>query len=128
MRLRNATFDSSQAATFVVHHRKILHEFSFDECSLRSGTWEEVLSPLSHMHDRYKGKPRQQEEVMDVPLLLSPVETNVEAECVQSKLWEDISAQRTGMQTLRSIGSRTKALMPGHVKRFLKAARLGWRV
>jgi hypothetical protein len=128
MRLRNAIFDASQAETFVVLHRKILHEFSFDECSLRSGTWEEVLSPLSHVHGRYKERPRVQEEVMDVPLLLSPVDTNVEAECVQSKLWEDISVQNTGMQTLRSIGSRTKALVPGHVKRLLRAARLAWRV
>ncbi|ETN46799.1 uncharacterized protein HMPREF1541_00988 [Cyphellophora europaea CBS 101466] len=128
MHLRNATLDAEQAATFVKLHRKVLHEFNFDECSLRSGTWDEALAPLSRIAGNDKGK-KQREEVMDVPLVLSPIEDKAEVECVLTKLWDDEhAAPSRGLQTLRKFGQRTKKMLPAHVKRLLQTARLGLQI
>lgn len=130
MHLRNATFDASQAAAFVMLHRKVLHEFDFDECALRSGTWNEALAPLSRItgSDDWKAQQRPlREEVMDVPLVLSPVEEKSEVECVLTKLWDDEHLlHNRRLRTLRKLGLRTKDMVPVHVKRLLRSARLGW--
>lgn len=131
MHLRNAVFDASQAAAFVLLHRKVLHEFDFDECALRSGTWDEALAPLSGITGNDDWKRAQQahsEEVMDVPLVLSPVREHGEIECILTKLWDDEYVGRNrGLRTLRQLGTRTRELFPGHVKRLLRRTRLGWR-
>lgn len=125
MHLENAILDSSQAAAFIMSHRKVLHEFQFDECHLRSGTWDDALAPLSHItgSDNWKQK---QEEVMDVPLLLSPGGERPSVDCVRSRLWDDPTLRRKGYEVLRKMSLRTKEILPGHVKRLLRGARVGW--
>ena len=126
MQLINAVLDASQAAAFITLHRKVLHEFQFDECHLRSGTWDDALAPLSKIAGNDKWKRKRQEEVMDVPLVLGNVEQRVSEECVRSRLWDDPTLRRKGYEALKKMSLRTRDIMPGHVKRLLRSARVGW--
>jgi hypothetical protein len=83
--LENAIMDSSQVATFISRHRRTLVEFSFEEITLRSGDWDHALEPLEKLRrgKRLPGTPDQSNqysiETMDVPCILSPVETRCDA-------------------------------------------------
>jgi hypothetical protein len=125
MQLENATMDSTQAAAFIMLHRKVLHEFQFDDCHLRSGSWDDALAPLSRITGNEKWKQKQ-EEVMDVPLILSPLEGKGSMDCVRSKLWDDPTLRRKGYEALRKMSLRTKEMVPGHFRRLLRGARVGW--
>ncbi|KAH0837540.1 hypothetical protein AYO21_05028 [Fonsecaea monophora] len=124
MRLINASLDAAQASGFIMSHRKVLHEFQFDRCHLRSGTWDDALAPLTRIvgNDSWKQK---QEEVMDVPIMLSPVNEKTEMECVQEHLWDDVLRKSKGFQTLRKVSLKSKELLP-EVRRLLRNARLAW--
>jgi hypothetical protein len=73
MELENAVMDSTQIADFIHKHRRSLIEFNFEDVKLREGDWDHALEPLTRIagNDRWK---RTQEEVMDVPIMLSPVD------------------------------------------------------
>ena len=73
MELENAVMDSVQIADFIHKHRRTLEEFNFEDVKLRQGNWDDALEPLTRIagNDRWK---HRQEEVMDVPLMLSPVD------------------------------------------------------
>ena len=126
MHLSNASLDSSQASSFIMSHRKVLHEFQFDRCHLRVGTWDDALAPLTHIigDDSWKQKPRQ-EEVMDIPIMLSPADGKSDMECVQDHLWDDVLRKSKGLQALRKVSLRTKELLP-EVRRLLRSARVAW--
>ncbi|KAF2128110.1 hypothetical protein P153DRAFT_343271 [Dothidotthia symphoricarpi CBS 119687] len=72
MELENAVMDSTQISDFIHRHRRTLQEFNFEDVKLRQGNWDDALEPLTLIagSDRWK---RHQEEVMDVPIMLSPV-------------------------------------------------------
>ncbi|KAF2017847.1 hypothetical protein BU24DRAFT_345455 [Aaosphaeria arxii CBS 175.79] len=73
MELENAVMDSTQISDFIHKHRRTLVEFNFEDVKLRKGNWDDALEPLTLItgSDRWK---RHQEEVMDVPIILSPIE------------------------------------------------------
>ncbi|EXJ66308.1 uncharacterized protein A1O5_10460 [Cladophialophora psammophila CBS 110553] len=125
MRLSNASLDAVQASGFIMSHRKVLHEFQFDRCHLRSGTWDDALAPLTRIvgNDSWKQK---QEEVMDVPIMLSPLDEKTEMDCVQDHLWDDVFRKSKGLQTLRKVSLKTKVLLPEQVRRLLRNARVAW--
>jgi len=126
MHLKNASLDASQAAAFVMSHRKVLQEFEYEQCHLRSGTWDDALAPLTRIcgNDDWK---RKQEEVMEVPLMLSPVDDKNDAECVQNALWDDEPCRKNkGLQALRKVSLRTREILPEHVRRLLRTARVAW--
>ncbi|EXJ91093.1 hypothetical protein A1O1_04200 [Capronia coronata CBS 617.96] len=126
MQLCNASLDASQASEFIMTHRKVLHEFQFDHCHLRSGTWDDALAPLTRIvgNDSWKQK---QEEVMDIPIMLGPVdEKSDDTDCVEGRLWDDIFRRHKSFQTLRKVGMRTKEMVPEQVKRLLRTARVAW--
>jgi hypothetical protein len=129
MHLLNAELGADQASTFIMTYRKVLHDFNFDRCHLRSGTWEEAFAPLTRIigDDSWKDKiqPPKQEEVMDVPIMLSPAHEKAEIECVQEQLWDDVVRRSRGLLTLRKVSSKTKELLP-EVRRLLRATRVAW--
>jgi hypothetical protein len=129
MHLLNAELGADQASTFIMSHRKVLHDFNFDRCHLRSGTWEDAFSPLTRIvgDDSWKEKirPPRQEEVMDVPIMLSPMHEKGDVECVQEHLWDDVVRRSRGLLTLRKVSLKTKELLP-EVRRLLRAARVAW--
>ena len=73
MELENAVMDSSQISDFIHRHRRTLVEFNFEDVKLREGNWDDALEPLTKISGSEAWK-RKQEEVMDVPVMLSPVD------------------------------------------------------
>lgn len=72
MEIDNIVVDASQIAGFILGHRHTLSDFKFENTQLRSGTWDEALTPLTRISGSEKWKEKT-EEVMDVPLILNPV-------------------------------------------------------
>ncbi|KAI4104670.1 MAG: hypothetical protein LQ339_003748 [Xanthoria mediterranea] len=73
MEVENIVVDASQVSSFITAHRHTIREFNFEDTHLRSGTWDQALAPLTRISGSEKWKEKA-EEVMDVPLLLSPVD------------------------------------------------------
>ncbi|KAH7086478.1 hypothetical protein FB567DRAFT_561168 [Paraphoma chrysanthemicola] len=75
MQLENAVMDATQISDFITRHKRSLVEFEFEDVRLREGDWDQALEPLTHIagSDRWK---RNQEETMDVPIMLSPVDAS----------------------------------------------------
>ena len=127
--LENAVVDASQIAAFVMAHRKILHEFAFEDVHLRLGTWDDALSPLTRISGNEDWK-KKQEEVMDVPLMLSPLAGVVSTDCVAENMWEDEKKRNRALQTLRKASLRTKEMLgagPEHLRRLLRSSVFTWR-
>lgn len=129
MHLTNASLDADQASAFVMSHRKVLHEFEFEKCELRSGTWDDALAPLTHLakSKAWKGQKPKQEEVMDIPIMLSPVDEKAELiDCVNEPMWDDVFRKSRHLQALRKVSSRTKDMVPQQVRKLLRSARVAW--
>ena len=73
MEVDNVTTDASQVSSFILAHRRSISEFNFEGTTLREGTWDDALAPLTRMSgsDSWKKKAN---EVMDVPLVLSSMD------------------------------------------------------
>jgi hypothetical protein len=106
MVLENSVLDANQISDFIMAHRKVLREFEFENVRLRTGTWDDALAPLTRISGSEAWKEKQ-EEVMDVPLMLSPVE---ERECIKEFMWED-QKKRRPFRTLRKASMRTKEIL-----------------
>lgn len=117
MVLENSVLDASQISDFIMSHRKILREFEFENVHLRTGSWDDALAPLTRISGNESWKEKQ-EEVMDVPLMLSPVE---ERECIKEYMWEDPKKRRP-FRTLRKASMKTKEMLGA-----LRSSMLTWR-
>lgn len=77
MKLHNALLDASQASAFIYTHRKTLTEFQFESCQLRSGTWDDALSPLTKMSGNESWKQTQDHRVLPSTTYVSnPTDTS----------------------------------------------------
>lgn len=117
MVLENSVLDASQISDFIMTHRKVLREFEFENVHLRTGTWDDALAPLTRISGSQSWKEKQ-EEVMDVPLMLSPVE---EVECITERMWED-PRKRRPFRTLRKASTKTREVLGA-----LRSSMLTWR-
>jgi hypothetical protein len=135
MELENAVMDSTQIADFIHKHRRTLVEFNFEDVMLREGDWDHALEPLTHIagNDSWK---RTQEEVMDVPIMLSPVDCEPRImgpllEEVDNAIEENAGSGRSTHALSRWLGKPTRNSKRGtqskdsffggeHVKRFLR--------
>ena len=132
MELENAVLDAAQVSTFITDHRRSIKEFDFDHVYLRSGCWDDALAPLTRISgsDHWKEK---QEEVMDVPIMLSPAEAGKGH--VQKVSWETEKRNHKmknfrAYDILRQASSRRRDMFwpsPGHMKNFLRASVFSWR-
>lgn len=132
MELENAVLDASQVSDFIMEHRRSIKEFDFEDVRLRSGSWDDALAPLTRISggDQWKEK---QEEVMDVPIMLSPVDSPKEHK--KKVLWA-VEKHNHRMknfrayETLQKASSKTRELFwgsPEHMKRFLRTSVFSWR-
>lgn len=112
MRLENAILDATQASRVITTHRKCVRDISFESCTLRSGTWDDALAPLEHMavNGDWRSEvatssvPSQASEVMDVPIMYSPVEeVSNPMECVRELLWDQ--TDRDIMRAVNKVAS-----------------------
>ena len=121
MELENAVMDSAQIADFIHKHRRTLVEFKFEDVKLREGDWDHALAPLTLItgNDRWK---RRQEEVMDVPIMLSPVECEPRImgpllEEVDHAIEEVNSKERSSHTLSRWLGKPNRTLRKSSVNK-----------
>lgn len=88
MSVENIITDSSQISTFIITHRRSISEFAFEATTLREGSWDDALEPLSRMTAKSGWKDRPEHEVMEVPLMLSPPSMEELAEGVKRSVRE----------------------------------------
>ncbi|KAF2494011.1 hypothetical protein BU16DRAFT_562966 [Lophium mytilinum] len=136
MELENALMDSSQISSFIHAHRRTLADFNFEDVTLRSGDWDDALAPLTRLTGSEEWK-RKAEEVMDVPVMLSPVdmeprilgplmgEEEGEGEVQGKGLARWLSKGRSAV-----VGKKAREQVWGgseHMRRFLRSSVFSWR-
>jgi hypothetical protein len=100
----------SSTSTFVAAHRKVLDEVDFTDCDVHSGTWEDVLAPLTSKRtaERLESANTKSPEMMEVPIVFSQLINTWESERIKGMLWNDTSTRSKGLRALRRAGNRTK--------------------
>lgn len=122
----NLVVDARQIAAFITVHRRSLSEFNFDNTHLRTGSWDEALAPLTRISGSDHWKERS-EEVMDVPLVLSPV--GMEETLLKRVMREGgVMRKAWGGEKGRRKGGWGKEFWGGgeHMRRFLRASVFSW--
>ena len=128
MEAGNTMLDASQVSSFITSHRRTLRDFNFEDTHLRNGTWDDALSPLTDISGSESWKDKT-EEVMDVPLMLSPVDFEQEQ---LNKVWDDHMRTRTSRplhEALQRAGAKGREFLFGteeHMRRFLRTS-FSWR-
>ena len=129
MDAENTMIDAAQISTFIHSHRHTLRDFNFEHTYLRSGTWDEALSPLTSISGSESWKDKT-EEVMDVPLMLSPVDMEQEQ---LNRVWDEhvkCRSSRPLHDALLRAGAKGRGLLFGteeHMRKILRASLFGWR-
>ena len=128
MECENTIIDASQISSFISNHRRTLRDFNFEKTHLREGTWDEALSPLTDISGSESWKDKT-EEVMDVPIMLSPIDIEQEQ---LNKVWDDHIRSRASKPlhgALQRAGAKGRELLFGteeHMRRFLRTS-FSWR-
>ena len=138
MTLENAVMDSTQISDFIEKHRRSLVEFNFEDVKLREGNWDDALEPLTIIagNDYWK---KTQEEVMDVPIMLSPIDVGprimsplmeevdlaIEEACGKERNAHTLSRwltkpARSGTTPKKSPAMKDSFFGADHMKRFLR--------
>lgn len=136
MSVENAIMDSSQVASFVISHRRSLREFNFEDVLLRSGTWDDALAPLTRISgsERWKSK---QKEVMDVPIVLSPVgatrqQLRTVIRAMQAQTYKDrLCSIKRRAESFARARSKTRELfwatkVDDHMRSFFRSSVFNW--
>ncbi|KAL8744290.1 MAG: hypothetical protein Q9190_003450 [Brigantiaea leucoxantha] len=131
MEMENIIVDASQISSFITAHRHTLRDFNYEDTHLRSGTWDQALTPLTRISGSEKWKEKT-EEVMDVPLLLSPV--GLEETQVKEVMTDYFNCKPRGLRpsigAWQRAGARSRDLFwgtPEHMRRFLRTSIFSWR-
>lgn len=130
MEVENIILDASQISSFITSHRHTLHEFNFEDVRLRSGTWDDALAPLTRISGSERWKEKS-EEVMDVPLVLSPV--GLEAAQIK-RVIQDHARPRCSKPSMsygnwHKAGAKGRDLFwgtPEHMRKFLRISMFSW--
>ncbi|PGH07559.1 hypothetical protein AJ79_06229 [Helicocarpus griseus UAMH5409] len=122
----NALMDAAQVSAFILEHRRAVREFNFENTTLRVGSWDEALAPLTRISgsERWKkgkgkekekdkrrerrerrgerrGEEMEMEMEMDVPIMFSPVGAGRGR--VQKVLWEE-ERRKDRLKNFRAYG------------------------
>ncbi|KAL8950662.1 MAG: hypothetical protein Q9222_003321 [Ikaeria aurantiellina] len=127
MEVENVVVDASQISGFITAHRHTISEFNFEDTHLRNGTWDQALAPLTRISGSERWKEKA-EEVMDVPLLFSPV--GIEEKTVVDYFNCKSSSFRPSIGAWQKAGAKGRELFwgtPEHMKRFLRTSIFSWR-
>ncbi|KAI4171993.1 MAG: hypothetical protein LQ343_003902 [Gyalolechia ehrenbergii] len=131
MEVENIVVDASQISSFITAHRHTIREFNFEDTHLRSGDWDQALTPLTRISGSERWKEKA-EEVMDVPLLLSPV--GIDEKRANEVLVDYFNCKprtfRPSIGAWQKAGARGRELFcgtPEHMKKFLRTSTFSWR-
>ena len=142
--LENAVSDSATINNFIQRHRRSLHEFVFEDITLRNGDWDEVLSSLRARDDTSQRRV-DIEMSMNVPCILSPIDAPPRlVEDDEPRIMETLEPQDQFQPTTISRGfakwlekrrskreKRQREMMEWtsgeHLKKMLRGGVFGWR-
>lgn len=131
MEVENIIVDASLISSFITAHRHTLRDFKYEDTRLRSGTWDQALAPLTRISGSEKWKEKT-EEVMDVPLVLSPV--GLEDVQVKKIMTNSLTCKtrimRPSIGAWQRAGAKSRELFwgtPEHMKKFLRTSIFSWR-
>ena len=130
MEVDNIVIDASQISSFITSHRRTLIDFKFESTQLRRGSWDEALTPLTRISGSDKWKEKS-EEVMDVPLMLSPIglrHTLLE-EAIQEFPFPKQRTPGLSHRGWQKAGAKGRALLlgtPDHMRRLLNSTVFTW--
>ena len=122
--------DSPQIKTFIRKHRRTLESLKLNDVKFRLGDWDDALSPLTEISGSEKWK-EDAEEVMDVPLMLNPLDFEQEQ---RIGAWNDHVKTRTSSSkplqgALHRASAKGKEILFGteeHMRRLLNGSILSW--
>ena len=122
--------DSPQIKRFIRKHRRSLESLKLNGVKFRLGDWDDALSPLTEISGSEKWKETA-EEVMDVPLMLSPEDFEQERGI---RAWKDDVRIRSSSSkplhgALHRASAKGKELLLGteeHMRRLLSGSILSW--
>jgi hypothetical protein len=124
MEVDNVTTDAVQVSTFILAHRRSISEFNFEGTTLRDGTWDDALAPLTRLSGSDKWKKKRRAEVMDVPLMLSPLDVPMpglpKPEVVLPPRCMTPLISTFGFEQVKSKSRGLFSLHTEHVRRFFK--------
>ena len=122
--------DSPQIKGFIRKHRRTLESLKLNGVKFRLGDWDDALSPLTEISHSEKWKETA-EEVMDVPLMLSPLDFEQDQ---RIRAWTDRVRSRTSSSkplqgALHRASAKGKEFLFGteeHMRRLLSGTILSW--
>ena len=122
--------DSPQIKGFIRKHRRTLESLKLNGVKFRLGDWDDALSPLTEISHSEKWKETA-EEVMDVPLMLSPMDLEQEQ---RIRAWTDRVRSKTSSSkplqgALHRASAKGKEFLFGteeHMRRLLSGTILSW--
>ena len=121
MEVENIIIDAFQISSFINRHRRTLSDFNFEDTKLRKGTWDQALKPLTRISGSEKWKEKS-EEVMDVPLMLSPV--GLERQ-LQEFPFPKQPTPKLCQKSWQKAGAKLLGT-PDHMRRFLRSSVFTW--
>lgn len=142
--LENAIVDSTAIRDFIQHHRRHLHEFVFEDLTLRNGDWDDALASLRAEEALCQWRRKLDVELsMDVPCILLPVDAPPRF-AQEPRIMETLEPQAqfeaapvskgfARWLEKRRSGKREKRKQPAewaggdHLRKMLRGHVLGWR-
>ena len=122
--------DSPQIKGFIRKHHRTLESLKLNDVKFRLGDWDDALSPLTEISGSEKWKETA-EEVMDVPLMLSPLDFEQEQRIAAWK--DDVKTRSSSSKPLQGAlhraSAKGKELLFGteeHMRRLLSGSILSW--
>lgn len=122
--------DSPQIKGFIRKHGRTLESLKLNGVKFRLGDWDDALSPLTEISGSEKWKETA-EEVMDVPLMLSPLDFEQEQRITAWKygVKNRSSSSKPLQGALHRASAKGKELFLGteeHMRRLLSGSILSW--
>ena len=145
LRVENTITEAAQLARFITrHHRAVRNtkriKLQFNNTTLRTGTWDEALEPLTQLSGSDDWKSSSEDsgedvagEFMDVPIMFSSID---ERQNELHKVWNDHVNSRSfrphysGLNSLQRAGARTRELLFGaeeHMRKIFSSTVFCWR-
>lgn len=102
--LENSITSAEQISTFLFRHKRTLADLSLDDITLRTGTWDDALEPLTRMADDSRRRMLAHDS-----LLFTPTASSIGSPDVGLRAWgsEHISARHPRPMTSYSSAATT---------------------
>ena len=130
MEVDNVTTDAAQVSGFILAHRRSISEFNFEDTTLRNGTWDDALAPLTRMSGSDSWKEQQRaEETMEVPLILDRPAEPIE-ETAHARLATQLLSPRCATPLLggwHRATTKSRGFFEDQVRRLLRNSVLAWK-